>query len=31
MVIKNAVFDAVFESVEKVARRLMRKKLPAKK
>jgi hypothetical protein len=28
---KNAKFDADFESVEKVAKRLMRKKLAAKK
>ncbi len=31
MFIKNALFDAEFESVKKVARRLVRKKLPAKK
>jgi hypothetical protein len=30
MVIKNAEFDADFESVEKVAKRLMRKKFSAK-
>jgi hypothetical protein len=29
--LKNAFFDVEFESVEKVARRLVRKKLPAKK